>query len=450
MLAAAQPAEPIDVEDLIRQGVELRRQGKDARALPLFEQAYRLAPTPRSAAQLGLVEMTLGYRLEAERHLHEALSAPHDIWVQRHRDQLEDSLHKVRSAIGELIVTGSPIGAEVRVNGNRVGELPLLAPIRLGEGPASVELRAPGYTSILQKISIMGSRRFSLQMDLRRAPAAPPARVQAGPTEVPAITTSERQQARGPDADVLLGVQVWTAGVKPRPEPSLAARVSGGYTLAALAGERLGLRLGAAAAISFINEDTGRVYFSSLLAMPGLRARLGQRVTGLADTRGGAGDRLGHPHRLGVAGTRGEHDRSAQRAGGAPRPWASPSRSRRRCRCWGQWGSSGTGTPIRCCARGRSVPLRHRRRAGLAPVGDSGQGNHQRGGRSPPSGGSGCQEAGASQIGLGAAMPGVVVPTEVQLQALGGSGGPGGSSAVRAAYIESRAASLAPAAVSNT
>ena len=283
MLAAAQPAEPIDVEDLIRQGVELRRQGKDARALPLFEQAYRLAPTPRSAAQLGLVEMTLGYRLEAERHLHEALSAPHDIWVQRHRDQLEDSLHKVRSAIGELIVTGSPIGAEVRVNGNRVGELPLLAPIRLGEGPASVELRAPGYTSMLQKISIMGSRRFSLQMDLRRAPAAPPASVQAGPTEVPAITTSERQQARGPDADVLLGVQVWTAGVKPRPEPSLAARVSGGYTLAALAGERLGLRLGAAAAISFINEDAGRVYFTSLLATPGLRARLGQRVTGLAD-----------------------------------------------------------------------------------------------------------------------------------------------------------------------
>jgi hypothetical protein len=280
MLTAAQPAEPIDVEDLIRQGVELRRQGKDARALPLFEQAYRLAPTPRSAAQLGLVEMTLGYRLEAERHLHEALSAPHDIWVQRHRDQLEDSLHKVRSAIGELIVTGSPIGAEVRINGNRVGELPLLAPIRLGEGPASVELRAPGYNSILQKISIMGSRRFSLQMDLRRPPAAPPASVEAGPTEVPAITASGRQQTKGPDADVLLGVQVWTAGVKPRPEPSLAARVSGGYTLA---GEPLALRLGAAAAFSFINEDAGRVYFTSLLATPGLRARLGSRVTGLAD-----------------------------------------------------------------------------------------------------------------------------------------------------------------------
>ena len=47
-------------------------------------------------------------------------------------------------------------------------------------------------------------------------------------------------------------------------------------------------------------------------------------------------------------------------------------------------------------------------------------------------------------------MPEVVVPTEVQLQALGDPVAQGGSSAVRAAYIRSRAASLAPAAVSNT
>jgi hypothetical protein len=286
LVAGAQPAEPIDVEDLIRQGVDLRRQGKDVRALPLLEQAYRLAPTPRSAAQLGLVEMTLGYRLEAERHLHEALSAPHDIWVQRHRDQLEEALQKVRSAIGELVVRGSPIGAEVRINGNRVGELPLLAPIRLGEGPASVELRAPGFTSVVEKVSILGLRRFSLQVDLRRAPVAPPAaRVASGidRADVPTISQTAGERPSGPDADLLLGVQVWTAGVKPRPEPSLAARVSAGYTPAALAGERLALRLGAAAAISFINEAAGRVYFTSLLATPGLRVRVGPRATGLAD-----------------------------------------------------------------------------------------------------------------------------------------------------------------------
>jgi hypothetical protein len=287
LAARAQAAEPIDVEDLIRQGVELRRQGKDARSLPLFEEAYRLAPTPRSAAQLGLVEMALGYRLEAERHLHEALSAPHDIWVQRHRDQLEESLGKVRSAIGELIVNGSPIGAEVRVNGNRVGQLPLLAPIRLGEGPASIELRAPGYTSVFQKLSILGARRFNLRMDLHPAPVVPAAGAVAARggdrAARPAIAAAARPPAGGPDADVVLGVQVWAAGVKPAPEPSLAARVSGGYTPAALTRGPLAVRLGAAAAFSFIDEDTGRVSFTSLLALPGLRLQLGQRTTAQAD-----------------------------------------------------------------------------------------------------------------------------------------------------------------------
>ena len=99
----------------------------------------------------------------------------------------------------------------------------------------------------------------------------------------PAIAAAARRHAGGPDADVLLGVQVWAAGVKPAAEPSLAARVSGGYTPEALTRGPLAVRLGAAAAFSFIDEEAGRVSFTSLLALPGLRLQLGPRATALAD-----------------------------------------------------------------------------------------------------------------------------------------------------------------------
>ena len=49
-----------EAEALIRQGIQLRVKGTPARALPLFEKAYRVSRSPRTAAQLGLVELELG------------------------------------------------------------------------------------------------------------------------------------------------------------------------------------------------------------------------------------------------------------------------------------------------------------------------------------------------------------------------------------------------------
>ena len=40
-----------EAEALIRQGVQLRIQGKPERALPFFEKAYQTSRTPRTAAQ---------------------------------------------------------------------------------------------------------------------------------------------------------------------------------------------------------------------------------------------------------------------------------------------------------------------------------------------------------------------------------------------------------------
>jgi hypothetical protein len=169
----AAAAEPATAEELIRRGIELRQQGKETRALPFFQKAYELTPAPRTAAQLGLNEMALGYQLDSERHLAEALSSSHDLWIHKNRAVLEEAIAKVRQAIGEITIRG-PDGAEAFVNGKSVGRLPLVKPVRLGEGPSSVELRAQGAVTPRKSVQVMGGKTEEVTLEFPREQTAPP------------------------------------------------------------------------------------------------------------------------------------------------------------------------------------------------------------------------------------------------------------------------------------
>ena len=193
LLAAASPAWATDlesVEALIRQGVELRQQRHDVRALPLFQKAYSMSRTPRTAGQLGLCEMALGYWLDSEYHLSEALNVPEHPWVSRNLADLTGALASVRTNISDVTVGGGPVGAQVLVNGQLVGRLPLSAPVRLGRGAADVELRAPGYVSASRPLRVPGGTQETVTIDLARlAPEAPEASA-AGLASLPATSTT--------------------------------------------------------------------------------------------------------------------------------------------------------------------------------------------------------------------------------------------------------------------
>jgi len=157
-------------EAQIRQGTELRHQNQDARALPFFERAYELARNPRTAAQLGLVKMALGYCVDAERLLDEALAVPDHPWIARNRDTLDRTRAKARQNIGEVTVTGTPAGAEVLVNGHAVGTLPLASPVRLDKGPAEIQVRAPGHLPISHTLTIAAGSHEHLTVALGPTP----------------------------------------------------------------------------------------------------------------------------------------------------------------------------------------------------------------------------------------------------------------------------------------
>ena len=168
-IAAATPA--AEAENLIREGVALRREKHDEKALPLFQKAYDLVRNPRTAGQLGLCELGVGYSIEAQLHIKEALASPEHPWVAKNQASLEAALKRAQQNIGTLSVTGAPSGAEIYVNGHASGQLPLRDPIRMARGEVDVELRAPGYVTSHRSLTVTATPQ-TVDIKLQKEPVA--------------------------------------------------------------------------------------------------------------------------------------------------------------------------------------------------------------------------------------------------------------------------------------
>src|SRR6478609_9704495 len=110
---------------LIRHGIELRKALDDEAAALEFQKAYDLIHTPRAAGQLGLAEQALGRWEDAEHHIREAMQASGDPWIVKNQAVLADALGIIQGHLGRVEVMGDPEGADVSVNGRKVGKLPL-------------------------------------------------------------------------------------------------------------------------------------------------------------------------------------------------------------------------------------------------------------------------------------------------------------------------------------
>ena len=174
-------------DQLVRKGIEARKRGDDLGALPLFEEAYKQAPTPRVAAQRGFCEQALGRWASAEAHLEEALKSPDDPWVKKNRAEIQASLAAAKANVATIEIKGEPAGGEVLVNGATVGRLPLDGPMRVDAGEIDVEVRSPGYQRANKTFHIGGGQ---YQQVVLRAEREPPAGVAPSAQDVnPGATT---------------------------------------------------------------------------------------------------------------------------------------------------------------------------------------------------------------------------------------------------------------------
>jgi hypothetical protein len=142
-----------EAEELIARGLELREKGKDDAALPLFKKAYGISPTPRARAQVALAEQALGMWVAAEGDLVAALGSEGDPWIAKNRVPLENALATIRRHVGGLEVRGRA-GAEVFIDGARLGTLPASAPFRVEVGARKLEVRAKGFHAQARNVEI--------------------------------------------------------------------------------------------------------------------------------------------------------------------------------------------------------------------------------------------------------------------------------------------------------
>lgn len=144
-------------EALIKEGLELRRAGRDSDALAKFEAAYNQSKTPRAAAQWGLCLQAVSRWSEADPLLAEALSATQDPWVKKNRQVIKDSQEAVKAHVGRIEVLGDPVGAVVTVAGRTVGNLPLPGAVTVNEGSVDVEVTANGYKRAVRTLTVGGA-----------------------------------------------------------------------------------------------------------------------------------------------------------------------------------------------------------------------------------------------------------------------------------------------------
>jgi hypothetical protein len=143
-----------------------------ARALVLFQQALEREPeSARVFAQLGVTYQALGRWVLADTYLSQALARGGDPYIERHRPALEQASALVKDHLGLLDVQGSPAGAEVQLNGQSFGKLPLAEPVRVPVGSYLMEVSLAGHYGISEpiRISARALTRESLCGDERSA-----------------------------------------------------------------------------------------------------------------------------------------------------------------------------------------------------------------------------------------------------------------------------------------
>ncbi|MFO0625967.1 MAG: hypothetical protein U0325_10160 [Polyangiales bacterium] len=164
-------------EALVREGVELRRQGHDEAAAAVLRRAFALRGSPRATGQLALAEQSLGRWARAESLLRSALRAVDDPWVARNREVLAGALAVAEQHLATVEVLGGVDGSEVRVDDERVGTLPADRTLRVAAGSARVTCVTPDgvvTTRVLELAPRAVGRVSFPDVTAAPAPARPP------------------------------------------------------------------------------------------------------------------------------------------------------------------------------------------------------------------------------------------------------------------------------------
>lgn len=188
-------------EALMEEGVALRQRGDDEAALTRFREAFSRTRAPRAQAQVALAEQALGDWINADRDMRAALAVTNDPWIERNRTALQGALQQISHRIGSVDVRVNVPGAELWIDGTRIGSLPLPAPARVAAGVVMLEVRADGYATLRRSVEVRGESLARETFNLVRvAGAEANANGSASNNSVVSSSTSVTGPTTGPSA----------------------------------------------------------------------------------------------------------------------------------------------------------------------------------------------------------------------------------------------------------
>lgn len=151
-------------------GQGLFAQGKYEEAQAAFQEAYDVVPNAVVLISLAECSVRLGKLDDAEallqRYLTDRPDAPD-------RDTVEKKIAELRSTPSMIVLTTTPAGAQVALDGSDTGKL---TPVELIVTPGAhkVEVKLDGYLPIAENLEIKIGGRHELQIELQNAPPPPP------------------------------------------------------------------------------------------------------------------------------------------------------------------------------------------------------------------------------------------------------------------------------------
>jgi hypothetical protein len=150
--------ESAETEALLRKGIQLRREGADEAALAVFLEAHSQSPeSVRVLLHVATAAQAASKWLMADEYLRKAAEHSDDPYYQRYRTEIEEVRAATAQRVGQFRAVGEPEGAQVILNGQVVGTLPMETPKNLEAGTYVLEVTKPGFYRLRRPIAVPGS-----------------------------------------------------------------------------------------------------------------------------------------------------------------------------------------------------------------------------------------------------------------------------------------------------
>jgi hypothetical protein len=207
---AARPPDSVNAVAALRwdEGVAAFDSGNFEAARLAFQQAYAVKQDPEVLRNLGVSEVLSGHHLDGARHLSEYLAVASRASDSERRD-LEAMLARAEERVGRVAIEVTPAGAQIFLDGARVGDAPLARPVHVEPGEHVIQVSQQGLGTDERRIQIAAGESQEIALVLQ-APAADAAGKALPAEQTPEPPPSNRRPSVFP---VVVGSTLVAAGI---------------------------------------------------------------------------------------------------------------------------------------------------------------------------------------------------------------------------------------------